>query len=171
MTELGSLAELKGKKGELEDETERELREADENREEAAEASDALGDQPEPSVDETRQGLNDVLEGFGRHVEDETERHRELVADRVETEKSDLSEPVREGEETEREAAAELGARAGKAGRYGENLVEGEGKRSEAAELLGDLGQESEDHQERSTEEAERLSREAKAAAEALKRY
>ena len=171
MSELGSMAELEGKKDTLEAETEQEIEEAEENREEAAEACDVLDNQPQPSIDDTKQGLNDICDSLDGHVKEETERHQERVDERVESEKSDLSEPVREGEEVENDAAAEIEGKATGAGRYEGEMHDAAGTRSEAAELLGELGEASEEHQEQSTGEVERLSEEAKAAAEALRRY
>lgn len=171
VTELGSMAELEGKKGRLEGETERELEEADENREEVAEVCEVLDDGPPPSLEDTVHDLNQILDGLDGHIEEETERHREQVVERVGTEKSDLSEPVRDGQEVEHDAAAEIEGRAARAGRYGGEAHDVAARRTEAEELLAELGDESEEHQEHSRDEVERLSQEARAAADALRRY
>ncbi len=171
MSELGSKTEVKDREKDLEDQTQDELDKAGENVDEAQSAREALESGADPGLTDTVEALNRVADCVDDQIGAETAKHQAETGDRIEAETTELSEPVREAEESERTAADEIEGKTDGAGRYRDGVHEYAEVRVEAAEFLGEVGDESEQHQELSREEIERLSDQARAAAEAIRRF
>ena len=171
MKEWGSKRELEQAKENLEGRTRERLDGAEENRREVEEASRLLDGQDSPAMRETADALNRIADEFAAEVDSEVGSQETTVRESVEEERSDVSDPAREGSDIEARASGNLEAGTEVSGRYAEQLADAGRERSEAAEFLSEVAEASESHQETSAEELEKLSEEARRAAEAIQRF
>ncbi|MGV8041433.1 MAG: hypothetical protein AB2L07_15705 [Thermoanaerobaculaceae bacterium] len=171
MRELGSKKEVQEEKKRTEGVTDEKIERAEDHRQELDRTRE-VWERPEmPSLKDTAEALRRIADVLERHAGGETERHEGEVMDGVEGEHEEVSEPTREGAATEEKAAQDLDAGAAESGRYNPEVQQARRERSEAHDFLRDVSEDSEGHQEKSKAEIERISQEAKTAAEALRRF
>lgn len=171
MNDFGTKTEVKEKDKRLRDETKESRDRAKEHAEEVKKAADALGRSDVPFLRETADRLNEIGDNFKQEANDRSGKEKEQVDTKVDTEKTELSDPVRDGESRERRSAEQVSAAASEAREYRRSTDEAKDAHTDVAEFLKDVAEDSERHQDESRRDGEEITRAAKAAAESLRRF
>ncbi len=171
MRELGSKRDVTEKEKHTEAETDQRLEHAKEHTQEVETARGAWDAMDSPALLDTAEELRRIADVIERHATGETERHHGDVMEGVDAERQEVSEPTSEASVDEERTGREVEGRGEGAGRYATEIEQTARSRTEAAEFLRGVADASDSHQEKSREESERLSEEAKNAAEGLKKF
>ena len=171
MRELGSKKDVSEREKHAEDQTEHRLDDAKEHEEEVEATRETWDGMDNTALSDTAEELRRIAAVIERHVAGEAERHHAEVMEGVEGERRDVSEPTSDASADEERVAKNVEGRGDGAGRYLTEIEQTARARSEASEFLRGIADSSEDHQEKSRDESERLSEEAKGAAEGLKKF
>jgi hypothetical protein len=134
---------------EHEERTDSEEKVSEEIKDDAEAARDDWADQQEPSLTDTADTLNDIAGCLKSDIIEQHDGQAEKVDDSIDTQHKEVSEPAREGEAIEREAADGLDVASGRNKRYGKNLVDAAEARRDAEKFLREVAETDEQHQER----------------------
>lgn len=125
----------------------------------------------DPLLEETAEGLNRVVDDAAREAQEQADVSARRVEQSVEAERREVSEPADEAAAKERFAAGRLEAGKVELELFTSQLEEAMDQRDEAARFLDEIREASTDHQDSSTRTAEDISRSAKSAASALRKF
>lgn len=150
-----SKSDWQEKRKEQEDKTDQGLEESDEIKGEGETASRDFSDQPEPSLTDTADELNALSDGLKDDIRREHGAQAEVVDGSIEEQKQEVSEPLREIEQTEGQAAESLDAASSGAGRFEGRLREAAEQRRDAESFADETAEEDEGHQDTSRDTVE----------------
>jgi hypothetical protein len=171
MSDLGSKADVQDRDKRHQDGTNERLDHAREHEEQLERASHEWSAMEQPALTDTATALNQLADEFQREAHDQTQEQERTVDDGITTEHEEVSAPARDAETTERAAQEQLEHGATGTGDYEQQLHDAAKERDDAATFLDEIADGSEQHQHESKGEIDELSRAARAAAEAIKRF
>jgi hypothetical protein len=171
MNDLGSKQDVNDRDEQYQKETDQKLDEAREHQEGLNNAADEFEDMAPATLSDTAEDLNRAIDQLQNEAQANIENHDREVADGIDTERIEVSEPVRDAEDIDRQAAADLFSAASSAGDYSGNIEDAGGIRDHAADFLQDIADGNEQHQDLSNRDNDALVTESKATADSIRRF
>ena len=159
-------------KKERQEEADKNLQEGREIKEDAQETVVDWNRQGEASLQEVVEQLSETSRDLGDDIEKTYQEQAQQVEQALEAQTHEVKEPAAEDETKERQAAENLEAGStGDERRFGERLAEGAGVRQEAAEFFREIVEDTEQNQEKSTEQLDEYSQELDQAIESIDKF
>lgn len=101
----------------------------------------------DPIIQETADAVNDARDGFDEHIVIKSKETGSKVEEPRDLEKSEVSDPAREGAQNESQAARAAEAAAEGSQRFGRHISDMASPRHDAAKVLDEIAEKSEEHQ------------------------
>lgn len=171
MNDLGSKQDVTDRDEQYQKETDEKLDEAREHQEGLNNAADELQGMASPTLSDTAEDLNRAVDELQAEAQSNIDSHDREVADGIDAERTEVSEPVRDAEDIDRQAAADLFSASSSAGDYSGNIDDAGGIRDHAADFLQDIADGNEEHQDLSNRDNDALVAESKATADSIRRF
>lgn len=130
-----------------EERTDQEVSESDEIKKDGEDASDSWREQREPSLSDTADDLNRIAESLRSDIREQHGEQAEKVDESIETQRREISDLAREGENEERAAADDFDVAASKNKRFGKIIAEAAELRRDAEFFLREVADSDEEHQ------------------------
>ena len=169
--ELFGRSEIEQNERKLRDSTDENVERGRGEKDELETAVEVWNEAGDPSLAETAEALSRIADDLAATGDARMTEAREMIDETVDAEKTEVSEPAKDAESSDRAMADHLDLGASTAEHFREQLLDGAREGRDGADFLKEIAEQSEGHQQESLAEAERLAIEAKAAADAIKRF